>query len=80
MKNPYRSYPMMFPGQELECEQEEMKRVTIDQFQRLLQQEQVDNNVKEKEKSRKEEKLEQKRLQDEEEYQRRKVEEERIRK
>jgi hypothetical protein len=57
--------------QELECEQEEMKRAIIDKFHRLLQHEQVENNIKEQEKDRKEEKLEQKRLQAEEEHRRR---------
>jgi hypothetical protein len=57
--------------QELEYEQEEMKRVTIEQFQRLLQQEQDNVNIKEQEKVRKAEELEQKILQAEEEYQKR---------
>jgi hypothetical protein len=60
--------------------QEEMKRVTIAQFCILLQQEQVDNNVKEQEKARKEEKLEKRRLWAKEEYQRRQVEEKIIKK
>jgi hypothetical protein len=71
-------FPNDTTKQELEYEQEKMKRVTIDQFQRLLQQEQDNDNIKEQEKARKEEKLEQKRLQAEKEYQRRQDEEERI--
>jgi hypothetical protein len=71
-------FPNDTTKQELEYEQEKMKRVTIDQYQRLLQQEQDNDNIKEQEKARKEEKLEQKRLQAEKEYQRRQDEEERI--
>jgi hypothetical protein len=63
---------------ELESEKEAMKRITIEQFQRLLQEEKDKLNTKEQEKIKKAEKLEKKRLQAEEEYQKKLVEEERI--
>jgi hypothetical protein len=68
-------FPHDTAKRELDLEQEEFKRETLTQFQKLFQQEQDTGNAKEQEKTKKEKQLEQKRLQAEKDYQRRQTEE-----